>query len=362
MGLAPARVPQLVAVGFDDNSRSGLDASGGGVQWAVDMARGLKNPQGRGQSANADDTSVRLSFYMASTCIDAGAAFGETRVVESPITVKRAWRAALEEGHEIGNHTHTHAHGSAFAAAEWRREIERCTDRLSTPFDGEEAPDRPNPTSGIGVATSELHGFRAPYLEYNDALFGAVKALDFRYDCSVEDGWQAGMDGTNYHWPYTLDGGCPAVAALTPHPGLWELPAHPVIVPPDDRCEQYGVPPGLRRKLRGVSSHFDEQSGKITGFDYNLWVAFRMTKAEFLATLKYSLDLRRQGNRAPFLLGAHTDYYSSDYMDAPNATAPERRAAMEEFLAYALSQPEIRVASLKQVLDWVRNPVPIAND
>jgi hypothetical protein len=47
MGLAPARVPQLVAVGFDDNSRSGLDGSGGGVQWAVDMARGLKNLPGR---------------------------------------------------------------------------------------------------------------------------------------------------------------------------------------------------------------------------------------------------------------------------------------------------------------------------
>ena len=82
MGLAPARVPQLVAVGFDDNSRSGLDASGGGVQWAVDMARGLKNPPRRGQGATADhaldgasdDAPVRLSFYMASTCIQSSKA------------------------------------------------------------------------------------------------------------------------------------------------------------------------------------------------------------------------------------------------------------------------------------------------
>jgi hypothetical protein len=75
--------------------------------------------------------------------------------------------------------------------------------------------------------------------------------------------------------------------------------------------------------------------------------------------VKHTLDLRLAGNRAPFLLGAHTDYYSSDYTDAPNTTAEERRTAMEEVVAYALDKPDVRLVSLGQVLDWVRNPVPL---
>jgi hypothetical protein len=338
LGLAPDRVPQLVAIGFDDNSRAGsVDGGDGGVHWALEMVRGLDNPAGRGQTATYDGAPARLSFYLASS-------FLESSTAQSPAALARAWRSALEDGHEIGNHTHSHAHGRAFAADEWRNEITRCTDTLG----------------GIGLPAAALHGFRAPYLEYGDGLFEAVASLGFHYDCSIEDGWQPDMDGTNYRWPYTLDRGCPAVETITPHPGLWELPAHPVIVPPDDDCPRYGVAPGLRAKLKGVNGHFDEAAGKITGFDYNLWVAYRMTKAEFLATVKYSLDLRVRGNRAPFLLGAHTDYYSSDYTDAPNTTAAERRAAVEELVAYALSKPELRVVSLEQVLDWVRNPVAMA--
>jgi hypothetical protein len=108
-----------------------------------------------------------------------------------------------------------------------------------------------------------------------------------------------------------------------------------------------------------VQSWFDVGSGKITGFDFNLWVSFKMTKAEFLATMKYSLDQRLKGNRAPFLFGAHTDYYSSKYTAPPNATVAERQAAIEEFIDYAISKPEVRVTSAKQVLDWIRNPEPL---
>jgi hypothetical protein len=143
------------------------------------------------------------------------------------------------------------------------------------------------------------------------------------------------------------------------HPGLWQLPVHPVIVPPDDRCLEYGVPPGLRAKMKAHQSWFDEGSGKITGFDYNLWVQFRMTKAEFLATMKYTLDLRLQGNRAPLLFGAHTDYYSSKYTAVPNATLQERQAAIAELVDYALSKPEVRVVPYASVLAWIRNPTAL---
>jgi hypothetical protein len=54
---------------------------------------------------------------------------------------------------------------------------------------------------------------------------------------------------------------------ITSHPGLWELPTHPVVVPPDDRCAAYGVAPGLRARSKDAASGFDQASGKITGFD-----------------------------------------------------------------------------------------------
>ena len=84
-----------------------------------------------------------------------------------------------------------------------------------------------------------------------------------------------------------------------------------------------------------------------------------MTKAEFLATLKYTLDQRIAGNRAPFMFGAHTDYYSSKYTAVPNATVAERQQAIEEFIDYARAKPMVRVRSNKEILEWVRNPVPL---
>jgi hypothetical protein len=55
----------------------------------------------------------------------------------------------------------------------------------------------------------------------------------------------------------------------------------------------------------------------------------------------------------------HTDIYSSKYTAAPNATAEQRQKAVEDFIDYALSKPQVRFVSNKQILDWVRNPVPL---
>ena len=56
-----------------------------------------------------------------------------------------------------------------------------------------------------------------------------------------------------------------------------------------------------------------------------------------------SAGINRRGNRAPFLLGTHTDYYSSKYTAAPSATPRQRQEAIEEFIDYALS-PEAQAA------------------
>jgi len=188
------------------------------------------------------------------------------------------------------------------------------------------------------------------------------------YDCSIAEGYQWEQDGTDFLWPYTLDEGSPghevmvdwgSADPIDDHPGLWEKPVHAVIVPPDEACSQYGVPPGLRDRLQAVQPWFDPDGGKITGFDYNLWVAFEMTAAEAEATLKYTLDLRMAGNRAPMMLGGHTDEYSSLYTAAPNATTQERQAAVEAFLDHALDHPEVRVVPMAEIIEWMREPEPL---
>jgi hypothetical protein len=328
-GLRPAQVPQFFALGFDDNHHSGLPGSGstGGVSWVVHELGERKNPDG---------TPVHASFYLTSMYATAQGM--------APTLTRRAWHEAFLAGHELGDHTHTHPHGNQFTQAEWRAEIQKCIDLVA----------------GDVLPRVDLVGFRTPFLEWNDNTFAAVASLGFHYDCSIEDGQQPGMDGKNFHWPYTLDRGSPGDEAVHAHPGLWEMPVHPVIVPPDEACAAYGVAPGLRARMKAAQDYFDPATGKITGADWNLWVEFGMTRAEFVATLKYTLDLRRAGNRAPFLLVAHADLYSDQDNDSPHASLADRQAALVEVVDYALGKPEVRVVSLREVLDWVRNPVALA--
>jgi peptidoglycan/xylan/chitin deacetylase (PgdA/CDA1 family) len=317
-GLSPEVTPMFVAIGWDDNGQVG------GMTWA------LETFEGRGKA----------SFYMTSSY-----ARGTT------------WKQIYDAGHEVGNHTMTHATDRGVGLARWMQEISDCTTYLV----------------GAGIPEDEITGFRTPYLKYDDDTLSAVKASGFRYDTSIEEGYEwddnanggAGgpMDGTNFYWPYTLDDRSPGHTAqvewgegleeIEPHPGLWELPVYAVIVPPN-----------LRAAMATRQTWFDAEGGLITGFDYNLWAStsvggFAMTKEEFVATLKYTLDQRLAGNRAPFLFGAHTDYYVASWNMNASGTPSEtdRRAAIEEFLEYAASKPEVEIVSYQHVLDWIRNPV-----
>ena len=320
------KTPLFVAFGFDDNGISGFANSGdvgatGGMTFVLDMLKSHRDLQGN---------PLKASFFLASNYI-------LQNNVDDPFLVKQTWQRAYEEGHEIGNHTRTHSHGNGFTVDKWKAEMKACNNDLTSSF------------VGIGISKDNIVGFRTPFLEYNDAAFEAAQSLGFVYDCSIEEGFLPNQDGTNFPWPYVLSS-----RGLD----LWELPVYAVIVPPDEECKKYGVEPGMRAKMKERQDYFDVCDGKITGFDYNLWVLFKMTKAEFVATLKYSLDLRLKGNRAPFMLGGHTDIYSSAYLgEIPNATASERQDALNDFLDHALGKPEVQVVSFKNVLDWVRNPI-----
>jgi peptidoglycan/xylan/chitin deacetylase (PgdA/CDA1 family) len=366
-GLLPAQVPQFIVFGSDDNGNSGLEGSGatGGLHFLTELFSGRRNPAGSGNTLTFDASLLHYSFYVNTHYITPAtgepSAYGSAGP-ENPAYVRRAWKEAVDQGHEIGAHTHSHPHGKEFDPRRWQEEIQLCIDILGRPYAADDTQNK----SGLGIDRGRLAGFRTPFLEYSDDTLTAVQQLGFLYDCSLEEGTQAGQDGGNFFWPYRLDSGSPGNTPLIGrHPGLWEIPVYVFIVPPDNECERYGAPPGLRAALQQRQNYFDPGSGKITGMDWNLWVEFAMTPAEFLATLKYTLDLRLNGNRCPLTVGLHSELYS-DRQDAKglNATVDERRAALKEFFEYILQVPQVRVINHIELLHWLQlpEPLPVAND
>jgi len=242
---------------------------------------------------------------------------------------------------------------------------------LSKPYDPNAHDKKPDWAKGIGVDKKRIYGFRTPFLAYTYETFAALKKEGFLYDCSIEDGWQKNQNGKNYCWPYTLDNGSPGDKEIwdlpgvnRPRPigkykGLWELPLHPVIAPPDDKCAEYGIPPGLRKKIHEKVLWFGKAGGKITGLDYNLFCEFNLEKEQVLAILKYTFDLQYNGNRAPFALGAHSDLYSSKYPLPLATTYKDRQWVLKEFIKYVLTKPDVRIVPAYKIINWCKNPVPL---
>ncbi|MBN1981462.1 MAG: hypothetical protein JW795_08025, partial [Chitinivibrionales bacterium] len=231
-GLAVKNVPQFVTIGFDDNAYSGFEGSAGtgGMKWIFDYFKDKKNPAGTNNKATYDGTPCRVTFYCLSYNVS-------VQDGEDKPYVKQAWHQALVDGHELGNHSQSHNTTTSTTLDKWKSEMQACNNWLTKPFDPKENPEKPDNTKGVGATIHDIFGFRTPKLEYNDFTFDALKELGFWYDCSIEDGWATSQDGTNFLWPYTLDGGSPGSSKVKSHPGLWQMPVHCVIVPPNLRAQ-----------------------------------------------------------------------------------------------------------------------------
>ena len=82
--------------------------------------------------------------------------------------------------------------------------------------------------------------------------------------------------------------------------------------------------------------------------------------------LKANLVIRMKGgneaaNRAPMMVGGHSDPYASANTEANAAavaTVAERRAAIEELIDFALAYaPAVRVVPHAEILHWMKSPV-----
>jgi hypothetical protein len=359
--LTREQVPQFICFGTDDNGYSGLPGSGGtgALHFLTELFEARRNPPGSGNRRTFDGSPLHYSFYVNTRYITPAEGRGSAYASaggEDPVFVRRAWKEALDHGHEIGVHTHSHPHGRDLGVRQWEEEMQRAIDILARPYEDGSA----SPASGMGVPRSRLLGFRTPYLEYGDHTLEAVERKGFRYDCSIEEGFQDGQDGSNNVWPYTLDHGSPGNRLVASHPGLWEIPVYAFVVPPDEDCERYGVPSGLRSRLKRRRDYFEVETGKVTGMDWNLWLALGMSRAEVVATLKHSLDQRLKGNRSPMTVGLHADLYSDKRDDGKmSASVEERQAALREFLDHALRIPQVRVVSHEELLSWLEQPSPL---
>ncbi|HDQ45510.1 MAG TPA: hypothetical protein ENN17_08450 [bacterium] len=316
------KIPQFILLGFDDNSD--LDP----MEWILDFLDSRRH---------GDGSPLRAIFYTNGNYLVDDP---ELRAVHL-----RAWKT----GHEIGNHTQNHEHGGGFSVEEWTVEINACTRAFVE----------------AGIPAEAITGFRTPFLEYNAATFEALDRLGFAHDSSIEEGDQADQDGTNFLWPYTLHDGSPgnalrAVAGFRErvgkHPGILEIPIHVFLVPEDGVCEAYGVKPGLRgRAALNIEEkwgwQWSTENGKISGLDWNVLEAALLEPEEFLAILKYNLDLRREGNKAPMMVGGHTALYPGELEG--------RRTAIENFVDYALSYADVRIITPANLLKWMFHPQPL---
>lgn len=333
--------PQLIILGSDDNT------SVEGLDWIVNYLKSKKH---------ADGTALRMSFYSNVQYWN----YYDGETLHNREDLISAHQRAYAEQHEVTNHTKDHVYcveGKAgptqkrMGIDEIRAQMQAVTDIMVA----------------NGISTKTMKGFRTPYLAYSDSTFSAAVAEGFTYDCSVNEGGEWGQVAGNYYWPYTLDQMADNDGNYAPgnnkqyswwsktydtpirkHTGYWELPCYIWAAHPQDTAY--------------MSTVFQyEHGGKITGLDWNLWAEANFNKDQSLRCLKYTLDLMYAGNRTPFTVGMHSQYYI-DYKGQssfPNITSHmDRRWVLEQFIDYALSKgDDIYFVSGAQAIAYCMNPV-----
>jgi len=318
--LEPEKTPQFLVLGFDDNTDSGS------VDEMVDALSKVRCHDG---------SAARASFYF----------------IGSSALGSESWKRAIDAGHECGNHTFSHPHGivqgfegrrSTMGWEGWQAEIQKANVALER----------------LGIPRREIVGFRQPYLEHSaNSLYAAFRE-GFAYDCSIEEGFDAESDGSNFVWPYTLDAGLSEDSGVKLK-GFLEIPVYALMVPRLADALAYGlvddagVPYDLYEKLKEKDPSLS--SPKITGFDYNLWNLYGLTGREFSAILTFNLDLRIAGNRCPMTFGAHTEEYGS------SPALAYRREALLDFVNYAASKDCVRIVSARTLAAWLENPAALSS-
>lgn len=153
-----------------------------------------------------------------------------------------------------------------------------------------------------------------------------VHRLGFLYDSSI-DFSMAEQGGGTRPWPFTMDHGTaqlscpPKFQPCDPsemYPKLWQVPIWDLVY--DGQI--FTMDPG---------AHSEGNGKERPTFD----------------VLKAMFDASYSGNRAPLPIYVHNFWFT-----------PERVAGVNKFIQYALQKPNVYFVTMRQLIDWMRNPVP----
>lgn len=279
-GLAPADTPQMVLLTFDDS------VSTASYEIVRQVLTNRFNPNGH---------PIKATFFVS---------------LDSRFDFARVQRL-YADGHEIAIHTMSHATSATTTVGRWNREI---------------AGDRRTLAALAAIPAAEIVGFRAPFLQVNDAAFQMLEARGFRYDSSFAE-YASGPAAPI--WPYTLDNGLQQAAPperlpARPYPGLFELPLY---------------------------AHFSNGTA-VTAMDppetYDADAVQALWRTNFTA--------RYTGNRAPFTLALHTTT-TNQWLSHP-LHSPWRVEALTNFIAWALAHSNTWFVTCRDVVDFMEQPVP----
>ncbi len=315
--------------------------------------------------------------------------------------INMIYKETLEKGHEIGNHTIDHMEtnsplpkdlwpngGDGFDTDPNENEANEYWEKCGwiknagkiikeKTWDDAHAISEELIEEHLGITPGNgIDVFRAPRLEINSGCLYSLKKRGYKYDCSLEEGYETHRDGSNFIWPYTMDNGSlnawtqkswgsPKAIDSTPA-GLWQYPVNVMIVPKEIRDDVAAFRKKIAKAENSSTDYIEswKANGKITGFDFNLFVYWGMTGEQVAQTMKHTLDLRMAGNRAPMQVGCHTDYFSPIYdnstlkgdkvfkLTLERNTYKDRIKAYEDFADYALEKGAYLLSGTK-VIDSV---------
>jgi hypothetical protein len=314
--------PQFIVLGSDDNT----------------MARGVEWMQGvLDAGTNKDGTKRRMSFYVNTR--NGGGNWSSNKELVN--AVYNAYKA----GHEIGNHTASHPYMVPYAPNEDKR--------MSLDAIRAEITEARDVMNANGIPAEHHFGFRTPYLRYSDSTFTIVKEMGFLYDVSISA--TSSNEAGSAYFPYTLDAEADENGNVSPdnidnpdrpvrkHSGLWVIPCSRIEVAPQD--------------LEAVGKE------TVTGLDYNLWANSdaALDSAQTINALMHTLQKHLDGNRAPFTLGIHSQYYFESKSEFPNVKTAQTRRIFEEFVKRASQLEYVFFVSSDMVIRWMLNPVSAAD-
>jgi hypothetical protein len=280
-GLAPSNTPQIVLLTFDDSVTSNSHRLVQGI------LTNHTNPNGQ---------PIKATFFVSL----------DSRIDYSLVN------ALYSSGHEIAIHTMTHSTSTNTDLSTWRREIVGCRKALS---------------DFAAIPLSDITGFRAPYLKFNDDSFRILAERGFRYDANLQE-WPGSYstNASSYLWPYTLDGGVvqsnrTGAFPITPIPGLFEIPLWVLVT-------------------NGVSAVSMDPPDSMGSNEVSaLW------KTNFLH--------HYLGNRAPLGLFLHA---TSTNQWLSNTNYPWRSAALNEFIDWTTNYPDVWFITARDLTDFMEFP------